>query len=43
MSNLSRMTLQIQVNHQHIIRLDKNIVVEKSKNYLYAHFTFSDD
>ena len=43
MSDLSRMTLQIQVNRQHIVRLDKNIIVEKSKNYLYAHFTISDD
>ena len=43
MSELSTMTLQFKISSQHIVRLDDNIVVEKSKNYLYAHFTFSDD
>lgn len=37
------MTLEFKVNRQDIVRLDNQKVVEKSVNYLYAHFTFSDD
>lgn len=37
------MTLEFKVNRQDLIRLDNQKVVEKSINYLYAHFTFSDD
>ena len=37
------MTLEFKINKQNMVRLDDQQVVEKSINYLYAHFTFSDD
>lgn len=37
------MTLEFKINRQNMVRLDDQKVVEKSINYLYAHFTFSDD
>ena len=37
------MTLEFRVNKQHLDRVDRQKVVEKSENYLYAHFTFSSD
>ena len=37
------MVLEFNVQNQIIKRTDKNRVVAKSKNYLYAHFTFSED
>lgn len=39
----SKMTLQFKIDRQHITRLDNFIVTEKSNEYLYAHFVFSDD
>lgn len=36
-------TLTFQVQNQQIRRTDNFYVVAKSRNYLYAHFTFSDD
>lgn len=37
------MTLDFEVKNQIISRKDKNRVVADSQNYLYAHFTFSED
>ena len=37
------MTLEFRVNKQHLDRIDKQKIVEKSENYLWAHFTFSSD
>ena len=37
------MTLEFKVDKQTIIRLDEQKVVEKSQDYVYAHFIFSED
>ena len=37
------MQLEFKVDQQIITRIDSNAVVEKSKNYLDAKFTFSKD
>lgn len=37
------MVLEFRVNKQHLSRVDKYKVVEKSENYLWIHFTFSND
>lgn len=39
----NKMTLEFKVNKQHIDRIDRQKVVEKSENYLFAHFVFSED
>ena len=37
------MRLEFLIKQQHIVRLDRQKVVAGSKNYLRAHFTFSDE
>ncbi len=39
----NKMTLQFKVNKQTLERLDDNVVVEKSINFLYIKFLFSDE
>lgn len=37
------MQLEFLVKQQHIVRMDSQKVVADSRNYLFAHFSFSDD
>lgn len=39
----NQMTITFSVSSQTLTRTDTNTIVEKSKNYLHAEFTFSDD
>ena len=34
------MQLEFTIENQRLSRIDKNFVVEKTQNYLYAHFDF---
>ena len=37
------MTLEFKVVNQNLIRVDEQVIVEKSSDYLYIHFIFSED
>lgn len=43
MKMANQMTITFNVDNQILSRTDTNSVIEKSKNYLFAEFTFSED
>ena len=43
MKTKNSMILNVKVNNQTIQRIDNNIPIEKSQDYLWVNFTFSDD